>query len=102
MEHIWGNVISIAVAVTSSIISLVLSQRIKKREEEIAVREAEKEQYEYLCMESLNAITCICKELYNCEMLGRTANGELKEAFNYMQESKHRLEDFLRKLAAKK
>lgn len=102
MEHIWLWIGGLLVAAVPSIISGIVMHKVSKHQKKMEEREAEKARYEYLCLENLNAITCVVKELYVCRMLGRTANGELEDAFKYMQKTKHELEEYLREIAAKK
>ena len=102
METVWIWMGGMLVAAVPSIISGVVMHRLKRHEAKMEARDAEKAEYEYLCMENLNAIAGVAKELYVCRMLGRTANGELEDAFRYMQDTKHQLEEYLRKIAAKR
>ena len=101
MESIWIAIGGIAVAAIPSIISALVIRRINKHEAMMDKRDKEKARYEYLCLSNLNAIAGVSKELYVCVQKGRTPNGELDDAFNYMQDTKHKLEEHLREMAAK-
>ena len=101
MQPTEMEIFSSIIAVVSSIISGVFLYLYKKQQEKSEEKEEDKAKYEYCCSKSLNALFSITKELYNCCMLGRTPNGELEEAFKYMQKSKHELEDHLRERATK-
>lgn len=102
MESIYIWIGGLIVAAIPSIFSGIFLHQFKRQQKTAEDRESDKSKYEYLCMESLNSLFVICKELYNCRMLGRTPNGELEEAFTYMQQSKHNLENHLRELASRK
>ena len=41
------------------------------------------------------------KELVDCTLYGKKPNGELEEAYKYKQETKHKLDDYYRKRAAR-
>lgn len=101
MEHIWLWAGGILVAAAPSIISGVVMYKANRHQKKMEARDAEKARYEYLCLENLNAITCVVKELYACQYKGIPPNGELEDAFNYMQQTKHNLEDHLRQTATK-
>lgn len=43
----------------------------------------------------------LTKELVDCTLYGKEPNGELAEAYRYKQETKHKLDDYYRKRAAR-
>lgn len=102
MDNILMEVGGAIIAATSSIISGIILYKYQKQQKLTQEKDKQKSEYEYSCMQTLNALCTMCKELYVVSMLGRTPNGELAEAFEYMQKCKHEHEDYLRKLASKK
>ena len=73
-----------------------------KRNHTIAEKkQAERDEREELTLESLNAIFSVTKELVDCTLYGKKPNGELEEAYKYKQETKHKLDDYYRKRAAR-
>lgn len=75
--------------------------REEQRQKTEALREAERDEREMLILESLNANFSITKELTDCVLYGKPANGELEEAYKYKQETKHKLESYMRRRAAR-
>ena len=76
-------------------------KREEKRQAIEEAREADRDEREELILECINANFCITKELVDCVLYEKPPNGELKEAFDYKQETKHRLEDYMRRRAAR-
>lgn len=64
-------------------------------------REAERDEREELILECINANFCITKELVDCVLYEKKPNGELEEAYRYKQQTKHKLEDYMRRRAAR-
>lgn len=89
-----------------------LSNKIKKHDEHAierdrerrkieAEREADRDEREELILESITANFCVTKELVDCVLYKKPPNGELEEAFSYKQQTKHKLEDYMRRRAAR-
>lgn len=76
-------------------------KREAKRQAIEEKREADRDEREELILECINANFCITKELVDCVLYDKPPNGELQQAFDYKQETKHRLEDYMRKRAAR-
>ena len=90
------------IAAIPAIISGYILWQMKEHQKQVDERDAERAKREFLTLENINAQSSAIKELYVCVLLGRTPNGELEQAFKYMQDSKHELEEYLRELASKK
>lgn len=84
-------------SVFSGIIILILTRQQSKADK----RAQEREEREELTLESLNAIFSVTKELVDCTLYGKEPNGDLEEAYNYKQKTKHKLEEYYRKRAAR-
>ena len=97
MDIITGIIIAAVPSVLSGIVLAVVSKSQKKADE----REAERDEREMLTLQSLDAIFAITKELTECVLNHKKPNGELQEAYEYKQETKHKLEAYERKKAAK-
>lgn len=102
VKMIWIWLGGVMVAAIPSVLSIVFSFRLNKHQKKVEEREKERAEREFLQLENTNAFASVIKELYVCIFFNRTPNGELEEAFQYMQDSKHRLEEYLRKIASKK
>ena len=96
MEAAIGITFNIIVAIISGVILRKLDKAQKKTDE----REAEQDEREQLTLEALNATFSVNKELVRC-VRGEKPNGELTEAFQYQQDVKHKIEDYLRKKASR-
>ena len=90
----------------------LISSKIKKNDENAAerervrrkleaAREADRDEREELILECINANFCITKELVDCVLYEKPPNGELQQAYDYKQDTKHKLEDYMRKRAAR-
>lgn len=79
-------------SVISGIILAIVNDWRKKSDE----KGKEKEEREYLTLESLNAIFSVNKELTECVLNDKPPNGELNEAYKYQTKVKHKLEEYLR------
>lgn len=73
----------------------------KRNEEKSEKREQDRDQREELILQCIDANFCITKELVDCVLYDKKPNGELEEAFRYKQDVKHKLEDYMRKRAAR-
>ena len=71
-----------------------------RKNQKILKKEKEREERENLTLESLDATFSICKELTRC-VRGEKPNGELTEAFEYMQDVKRRIAEYQRKRASR-
>ena len=92
---------ALLIALIPSVLSAIIIKKISNiqlRNDEII---AQRHEFKRLMLEALNAIFCMLKELYVCVLLKRTPNGELKEAFDYMQDVKHKIEDYERRHTSK-
>lgn len=97
MDVITGIIIAAVPSVLSGIvIKMVNDSRIKQDQ-----REAERDEREMLTLQSLDAIFAITKELTECVLNHKKPNGELQEAYEYKQDTKHKLEAYERKKAAR-
>lgn len=76
-------------------------RREQARQKEEARKEAERDEREMLILECLNANFSITKELTDCVLYKKPPNGELEEAYKYKQDVKHKLEDYMRRRAAR-
>ena len=90
----------LAGGIPSLLVGIVLA-KMKRDSDRAAIREAEKEERELLILECQDANFSITKELVDCVLYGKEPNGELEEAYKYKQDTKHKLEDYLRRRAAK-
>lgn len=95
-----GTVIPIVTGVITSVLAAVILSVITKNQKEAEIKEKEREERENLTLESLDATFSICKELTRC-VRGEKPNGELTEAFDYMQDVKHRIAEYQRKRASR-
>lgn len=84
-------------SVLSGVILVIISKQQKKAEE----RAKDRVEREELTLEAINAMFCVTKELVDCVLYGKPPNGELKEAFEYKQQVKHKLEEYQRKKISK-
>ena len=84
-------------SVLSGVILAIISKQQKKAEE----RAKDRVEREELTLEAINAMFCVTKELVDCVLYGKPPNGELKEAFEYKQQVKHKLEEYQRKKISK-
>lgn len=98
MEQIM---IWIAAGVPSLMVGVVLA-KLSKKERRDEERERDRDEREELILESINANFCITKELVDCVLYKKEPNGELEEAFKYKQQVKHKLEEYMRKRAARR
>ncbi len=92
---------TILIAAIPSILSGVVLWFMKKNYTSAEKKQAERDEREELTLESLNAIFSVTKELVDCTLYGKKPNGELEEAYKYKQETKHKLEDYYRRRAAR-
>lgn len=92
---------TIIIAAIPSILSGVVLWFMKKNYASAEKKQAERDEREELTLESLNAIFSVTKELVDCTLYGKKPNGELEEAYKYKQETKHKLEDYYRRRAAR-
>ena len=86
--------------IPSLLVGIVLA-KMARSEKKADQREADRDEREELILESLNANGCVIKELYECRYHDKPANGDLEEAYQYQKEVKHRLEDYMRRRAAR-
>ena len=86
--------------ITSLLVGVVLA-KMARNEKKTDQREADRDEREELILESLNANGCVIKELYECRYHDKPANGDLEEAYQYQKEVKHKLEDYMRRRAAR-
>lgn len=86
--------------IPSLLVGVVLA-KMARSEKKADQREADRDEREELILESLNANGCVIKELYECRYHDKPANGDLEEAYQYQKEVKHRLEDYMRRRAAR-
>lgn len=97
MEQIMGWIIAGA----PSLLTGVVLAKLKRKEEKDDEREKDRDEREELILEALGANFGITKEMVECMLYGKTPNGELEEAFKYKQNVKHKLEEYMRKKAAR-
>lgn len=86
--------------IPSLLVGIVLA-KMARNEKKADQREADRDEREELILESLNANGCVIKELYECRYHDKPANGDLQDAYQYQKEVKHRLEDYMRRRAAR-
>ena len=86
--------------IPSLLVGVVLA-KMARNEKKADQREADRDEREELILESLNANGCVIKELYECRYHDKPANGDLQDAYQYQKEVKHRLEDYMRRRAAR-
>lgn len=84
-------------SVLSGVILAIISKQQKKADE----RAKDRTEREELTLEAINAMFCVTKELVDCVLYEKPPNGELKEAFEYKQQVKHKLEEYQRKKISK-
>lgn len=84
-------------SVLSGVILAIISKQQKKADE----RAKDRVEREELTLEAINAMFCVTKELVDCVLYGKQPNGELKEAFEYKQQVKHKIEEYQRKKISK-
>ena len=92
---------AILIAAIPSVLSGIILWKLKRNHEVAEKKQAERDEREELTLESLNAIFSVTKELVDCTLYGKKPNGELEEAYKYKQETKHKLDDYYRKRAAR-
>lgn len=90
----------IIACIPSLLVGIVLA-KLSKSEKKADAREADRDDREELILECINANFCVTKELVDCTLNHKPPNGELKEAYEYKQKVKHKLEDYMRRKAAK-
>lgn len=93
-------VISIITGVITTVLAAVILSIITKNQNEAEEKEKDREERENLTLEALDANFSINKELTRC-VRGEKPNGELTEAFDYMQDVKHRISEYQRKRASR-
>ena len=86
--------------IPSLLVGVVLA-KMARSEKKADQREADRDEREELILESLNANGCVIKELYECRYHDKPANGDLEEAYQYQKDVKHKLEDYMRRRAAR-
>ena len=86
--------------VPSLLVGIVLA-KMARSEKKADQREADRDEREELILECINANFSITKELVDCVLYKKPPNGELEEAFKYKQDVKHKLEDYMRRRAAR-
>ncbi len=91
--------IGVAFSIAATIISGIILRKLDKAQKKSDKKEAEQEEREQLTLEAINATFCVNKELVRC-VRGEKPNGELTEAFEYQQDVKHKIDEYLRKKAA--
>lgn len=97
MNTLIGIGVSLFVGLTTALILRKLDKMEKKQSE----KEMERNEREELTLESLNALFHITKELVDCTLYGKPPNGEMEDAYQYKQNVKHKLDDYMRKKAAR-
>lgn len=86
--------------IPSLLVGVVLA-KMARSEKKADRREADRDEREELILESLNANGCVIKELYECRYHDKPANGDLEAAYQYQKDVKHKLEDYMRRRAAR-
>ena len=86
--------------IPSLLVGVVLA-KMARNEKKADQREADRDEREELILESLNANGCVIKELYECRYHDKPANGDLEEAYQYQKDVKHKLEEYMRRRAAR-
>lgn len=97
MEQITAWIVA---GIPSLMVGVVLA-KLSKNERKNEERERDRDEREELILESLNANGCVIKELYECRFHDKPANGDLEDAYQYQREVKHKLDDYMRKRAAR-
>ena len=92
---------TILITIIPSTLSGTILWMMKRNHTIAEKKQAERDEREELTLESLNAIFSVTKELVDCTLYGKKPNGELEEAYKYKQETKHKLDDYYRKRAAR-
>ena len=95
-QFVW----TLICGIPSLLVGVVLA-KMARSEKKADQREADRDEREELILESLNANGCVIKELYECRYHDKPANGDLEEAYQYQKEVKHKLEDYMRRRAAR-
>lgn len=95
-----ATIIPIITGVLTSVLAAVILGIITRNQDEANKKEKEREERENLTLEALDANFSINKELTRC-VRGEKPNGELTEAFEYMQDVKHRIAEYQRKRASR-
>lgn len=93
-------ILAIFGAVLTYLCSRILSKQ-KRSEEKSEKREQDRDEREELILQCIDAQFSITKELVDCVLYDKKPNGELEEAFKYKQDVKHKMEDYMRKRAAR-
>lgn len=94
------GIIPIITGVITSVLAAVIISILKKNQKAAEVKEAEREEREDLTLEALDAIFSISKELTRC-VRGEKPNGELTEAYDYLQDVKRKIKVYQRKRASR-
>lgn len=93
--------IGILISLFATVLSGIILRKLDKMEKQTAKKETERNEREELTLESLNAIFHVNKELVDCVLYQKKPNGEMEEAHQYQRETKHKLEDYMRKKASR-
>ena len=91
----------IIAAALPSILSGITIFVVTRQQNKADKRTKDREEREELTLEALNAVFCITKELTDCMLCGKAPNGELEEAYKYKQSTKHKIENYERRKAAR-
>lgn len=94
------GIIPIITGVITSVLAAVIISILTKNQKAAEVKEAEREEREDLTLEALDAIFSISKELTRC-VRGEKPNGELTEAYDYLQDVKRKIKVYQRKRASR-
>ena len=93
--------VGILISLFATVLSGIILRKLDKMEKQTAKKEAERNEREELTLESINALFCTTKELVDTVLYEKPPNGEMQQAYKYKQETKHKLEDYMRKRAAR-
>jgi len=95
--HFTTMIIALLPSILSGILLVVVKRQYTKNDE----KERARDERETLTLEALNAIFGVTKELTLCVLYKKPPNGDLERSYVYKQDSKHKLEEYERRRAAK-
>jgi len=95
-----STILQIFIAAAPTVLSAIVIAKITAANKKAEKAEEDRRRRELLILKSLDATASVSKELVRC-VRGEKPNGELTEAFDYHQNVKHEMEDYLRERASK-
>lgn len=95
------NLEIILLALIPTVLSGVILANIKRSQKKAEQLEKDRQKRDLLILESIDANYSVTKELVECVLYNKEPNGELKEAYDYRQNVKHKLQEYEREQVSK-